>query len=366
RAPGVVGNLLNAQTCTELTEANRQEQGRLRAAFLEGREEKPLLTYAEARTRAPVLQWEADTLSTPEFLGLRHLPLFPLEELGPYIDWSPFFHVWELRGAYPRILADPVVGQEAQQLFSDAQHLLEQLIREQWLRAEAVYGFFPANAVGDDLAVYTNQTRRHERLRFHTLRQQARKREDQYLALADFLAPAQSGIEDYIGGFSVTTGVGIEEHVRRFEQAHDDYHAILLKALADRLAEAFAEKLHELTRRQWYSRDEDLPREELIRERYRGIRPAPGYPACPDHTEKRLLFDLLEVEARTAIRLTENFAMHPAASVSGLYFGHPQARYFAVGRLGRDQVEDYAGRKGWTLAEAERWLGPNLGYVPER
>ncbi len=364
RAPGVVGNLLNRQTCTALTEANHQEQERLRLAFLEGREEKPLLTYAEAQARKPALRWAADTLGKPEFLGLRQLPNFPMEELVPYIDWSPFFHVWELRGSYPRILTDPVVGQEAQQLFADAQAMLEQLIREQWLGAEGVYGFFPANAVGDDLALYTDQTRQRERLRFHTLRQQARKREDQYLALADFVAPAQSGIEDYIGGFAVTTGIGIEEHVRRFEQAHDDYRAILLKALADRLAEAFAERVHEIARRQWYSRDEGLPKAELIRERYRGIRPAPGYPACPDHTEKGLLFELLEVETRTAIRLTASFAMLPAAAVSGFYFGHAQARYFAVGRLGRDQVEDYARRKDWSLAEAERWLGPNLGYVP--
>jgi 5-methyltetrahydrofolate--homocysteine methyltransferase len=362
RAPAVVGSLLSPQGRDELTGANALEQGRLREAFLEGRGEKPLLSHAEALDRRPALKWAP---SVPDFLGVRHLSEFPLEKLVPYIDWSPFFHVWELRGAYPRILQDPVVGQEAQRLFADAQAMLEQLIREAWLRAEAVYGFFPANAVGDDIALYADQTCRPERLRFHTLRQQARKREDQYLALADFVAPASSGVEDYLGGFALTAGAGIEEHVARFEQAHDDYRAILLKALADRLAEAFAERLHETARRQWYSPDEDLPVEDLIRERYRGIRPAPGYPACPDHTEKRLLFGLLEVEERTAIRLTENCAMHPAASVSGLYFGHPEARYFALGRLGRDQVEDYARRKGWTLAEAERWLGPNLGYVPD-
>ena len=364
RAPVVVGNLLNPQTSAELKEANRQEQERQREAFHSGRDEKPLLSYGEARAAAPALEWGVDAVARPEFLGVRHLAGFPLDELVPYIDWSPFFHVWELRGTYPRILDDPVVGEEARKLYADAQAMLEQLIREQWLGAEAVYGFFPAQRVGDDIAVYADRARRAERLRFHTLRQQAQKREGEYLALADFVASGERGLEDFLGGFAVTTGIGIEEHVARFERAHDDYHAILLKALADRLAEAFAERVHEIARTQWYSRDEALPPGELIREHYRGIRPAPGYPACPDHTEKRLLFDLLEVEAHTAIQLTESFAMLPAAAVSGFYFGHPQARYFAVGRLGRDQVEDYAARKGWPLAEAERWLGPNLGYVP--
>jgi 5-methyltetrahydrofolate--homocysteine methyltransferase len=364
RAPVVVGNLLKPQSRAELVAANALEQERLRAAFAGGREDKPLLPLAEARAAAPALEWE--TPPAPRFLGVRHLPDFPLAELAPYIDWSPFFHVWELRGSYPRILQDPVVGQEAQRLFADARRMLEQLIAEEWLGAEAVYGFFPANAVGDDLAIYADPDRKDERLRFHTLRQQAQKREAGYLALADFVAPAQRGIADYLGGFAVTAGIGIEEQVRRFERAHDDYRAILLKALADRLAEAFAERLHEIARTQWYSPDESLSKEDLIRERYRGIRPAPGYPACPDHSEKRLLFSLLEVEKRTPIRLTETCAMHPAASVSGLYLGHPRARYFAVGKLGRDQVEDYASRKGWSLAEAERWLGPNLGYAPER
>ncbi|MBM3276794.1 MAG: methionine synthase [Candidatus Handelsmanbacteria bacterium] len=361
RAPVVVGHLLNPQTRAELIEANAAEQERQREAFAGGRGDKPLLPLAEARSAAPALDWE--TPPVPQFLGVRHLPSFSLTELVPYIDWSPFFHVWELRGSYPRILQDPVVGQEAQRLFADAQAMLEQLLGEQWLRAEAVYGFFPASAAGDDIAVYAEPTRRTERLRFHTLRQQAQKREGEYLALADFVAPAQRGLEDHVGGFALTAGLGIEEHVARFERAHDDYRAILLKALADRLAEAFAEKLHETARRQWYAPGEDLPKADLIREGYRGIRPAPGYPACPDHTEKRLLFELLEVEKRTALHLTKTCAMHPAASVSGLYFDHPQARYFSVGRLGRDQVEDYAGRKGWTLAEAERWLGPNLGYA---
>jgi 5-methyltetrahydrofolate--homocysteine methyltransferase len=313
------------------------------------------------------IEWTSTQIPIPKFLGLRHLEDFPLEEIIPYIDWSPFFHVWELRGSYPRILRDDVAGEEARRLFDDARRLLDQIVRDQMLQAEAVYGFFPANSAGDDIVLFDDGKCLRELTRFHTLRQQARKRDPDkpHYALADFVAPRADGLVDYVGGFAVTAGLGADEHVERFEKAHDDYSAIMLKALADRLAEAFAELLHEQARRDLgYGERENLSKEDLIRERYRGIRPAPGYPACPDHTEKRLLFDLLQVEEKTGIHLTENYAMRPAASVSGLYFHHPQSCYFSVGKIGRDQVEDYARRKRVRPAEIERWLSSNLGYEP--
>jgi 5-methyltetrahydrofolate--homocysteine methyltransferase len=271
-----------------------------------------------------------------------------------------------MRGSYPRILDDPERGEEARTLLGDAQSLLERIVREAWVRAEAAYGFFPANSVCDDLVLFVDDGRQTERMRFHTLRQQQGKQADgPYLALADFVAPGETGLADYVGAFALTCGLGVEERVKGFEAAHDDYSAIMLQALADRLAEAFAEYLHERVRREWgYGMGENLSKEDLIRARYRGIRPAPGYPACPDHTEKRLLFDLLQVEAQTGIRLTENYAMSPAASVCGFYFAHPESRYFSLGKIGRDQVEDYATRKGMQIVEVERWLGTNLGYQP--
>ena len=284
----------------------------------------------------------------------------------PLIDWSPFFHTWELKGTYPRIFENPTWGSKARELFDDARRLLDRIVAERLLTAQAVMGFFPANAEGDDIVVFTDEARRGIRTIFRTLRQQGDKPAGQpEQALADFVAPRESGLEDYLGAFAVTTGVGLDPVVTEFERDHDDYNSIMAKALADRLAEALAEALHKHAREEWgYGRDEGLSPEDLIRERYRGIRPAPGYPACPDHTEKRTLFDLLEVEARTALRLTETFAMMPAAAVSGLYFSHPEARYFQVGRIGPDQVLDYARRKGMSVREAERWLAPNLGYDP--
>ena len=367
RAPGVVGKLLNPELREQLIADNRQEQERRRTAFQDGNKKKPLLPYAEARRNKVPIAWHPSQICRPEFLGIRTLDPFPLEAIVPYIDWSPFFHVWELRGGYPNILQDQTVGQQARELFADARELLDQIVREKWLEAAAVYGFFPANSIGDDIALYADETRQEEIARFHTLRQQAPKRNPDrpHCALADFVAPRESGLADYIGGFAVTAGLGLETQVQRLEGAHDDYRAIMLKALADRLAEAFAELLHQRARREWgYGRDEDLSAEDLIRGHYRGIRPAPGYPACPDHTEKRRLFDLLEVEQRAGIHLTENFAMLPAASVCGLYFGHPEARYFAVGKIDRDQVADYARRQALRQEEVERWLSPNLGYEP--
>jgi 5-methyltetrahydrofolate--homocysteine methyltransferase len=291
---------------------------------------------------------------------------YPLKKIVPYIDWSPFFQTWELRGKYPAILDDATVGEEARKLFADAKALLDKIVMNKWLTANAVYGFWPANSLGDDIVLFTDESRHGELTRFHTLRQQwERKGSNEFFALADFVAPLESGRADYLGAFAVTTGLGIEPVVERFQQDHDDYHSIMMKALADRLAEAFAELLHKIARDDWgYGKAEKLSTDDLIDEKYRGIRPAPGYPACPDHTEKRILFDLLEAEKNTGIRLTESYAMYPAAAVSGLYFAHPQARYFSVDRITKDQVEAYATRKGMAVAEVERWLSPNLGYEP--
>jgi 5-methyltetrahydrofolate--homocysteine methyltransferase len=290
-----------------------------------------------------------------------------LDELVPFIDWSPFFHTWELRGRFPAILDDPAVGEQARQLYEDAQKLLQDIVNGKLYQARGVYGLWPANSRGDDVDLYVDESRRDRLATFHFLRQQMRKPENQFNhCLADYIAPADSGRCDYLGAFAVTAGLGADELAKQFEADHDDYNAIMAKALADRLAEAFAEYLHERARRDWgYGRDEHLTKEDLIREAYRGIRPAAGYPACPDHTEKRTLFDLLKAEANAGIWLTENFAMWPGASVSGLYFAHPESKYFGVGKLGRDQVVDYQARKGLPLAEVERWLGPYLNYRPQ-
>jgi 5-methyltetrahydrofolate--homocysteine methyltransferase len=281
----------------------------------------------------------------------------------------PFFNAWEFAGKFPDILRDPVVGEAASALYSDAKRMLKQLVEEKWLRARAVVGFFPVNSWGDDdINVYTDDTRREVRLHLHHLRQQKSKPQNQAQScLADFIAPTGCGRADYLGAFAVTAGIGIDEHVARFEAAHDDYSSIMLKALADRLAEALAERMHERVRRElWaYDPDERLDGTGLIQEQYRGIRPAPGYPACPEHTEKASLWQLLDPARNAGIRLTESFAMFPTAAVSGFYFSHPQAHYFGVGQIDRDQVASYAQRKGWSIAEAQRWLAPNLGYEAE-
>jgi 5-methyltetrahydrofolate--homocysteine methyltransferase len=282
-----------------------------------------------------------------------------------YIDWTPFFRTWELAGPYPQILDDDTVGKAARDLFSDAQAMLKKIVEERWLTAKAAVGFFPVNAQGDDILVFGDKARKFPIATLHTLRQQMAREEGRpNLALADFVAP--EGVADYIGGFVVTTGHGEEAHIKRFEADKDDYSAILLRALADRLAEAFAERMHERVRREFwaYAPDEALSNEALIAEKYRGIRPAPGYPAQPEHTEKGTLFKLLDAEARAGVTLTESYAMWPGSSVSGLYFSHPQSRYFGVGKIERDQVEDYARRKGWSVEEAERWLSPLLNYNP--
>jgi 5-methyltetrahydrofolate--homocysteine methyltransferase len=367
RAPGVVTDLMVPARRQGLVDTNATEQETLRQAHARGDRRTPILPYAQALARKVPINWQVFSPDVPDFCGVRHLSDITIAEIIPYIDWSPFFHVWELRGGYPRILADDQVGEQARELFDDAQAMLARISDENWLKAEAVYGFFPANSDGDDIALYADSQRDNEIARFHTLRQQAPKRNTgapQY-SLADFVAPRQSDKADYIGAFAVTTGLGADERAAAFAKDHDDYNSIMLKALADRLAEALAEMMHQKTRHHWgYGCDEKLGPEDLIKEKYRGIRPAPGYPACPDHSEKLTLFRLLDVKKKTAMRLTENCAVWPAAAVSGLYFGHPESRYFSVGRLGRDQVEDYASRKGIPLAEAERWLGPNLDYEP--
>ncbi len=350
RAVGVVSNLLSAEQREVYLRRLREE-------------------YEEVRRRKTSIDWRSYTPPVPRLLGVRAFDDYPLQELVRYIDWSPFFHAWELSGRYPDIFQDPQLGAEAKRLYDDAQRWLRRLIHERRLAARAVFGLFPANSVGDDdIEIYTDATRRQVRLTFHTLRQQEEKPPGRpQRALADFVAPRDSGIEDYLGAFVVTAGLGAEAFARELEAAHDDYGAIMVKALADRLAEAFAESLHERVRREFwgYARDERLSNEALIRETYRGIRPAPGYPACPDHTEKALLFELLDATAHTGVRLTESYAMWPAASVCGLYFAHPEARYFAVGMLGRDQIEDYARRKGMDVKTVEHWLAPNLAYEPE-
>ncbi len=367
RAAGVVGALLNPALKADFVEKNRNEQEAARTAHLGRQPRRGLLTLAQARQRRTRMEWSAKHLAKPSFLGIRALDDYPLEQIVPYIDWSPFFHAWELRGRYPQILEDATSGDRARELFADAQQLLQRIVGERLLTARAVYGFFPANSLGEDIEVYTDEARAGLLTTFHTLRQQTDKPEGQHnLALADFIAPKESGLADYLGAFALTAGIGVESLCARFEQDQDDYSAIMTKALADRLAEAFAEALHKKAREEWgYGLEENLTLEDLIHERYRGIRPAPGYPACPDHTEKGPLFDLLRAERNTGIRLTENFAMIPASSVCGLYFAHPEASYFAVGRIGRDQVLDYQRRKGIDLRAIERWLVPNLAYDPE-
>ncbi|MGH7844419.1 MAG: vitamin B12 dependent-methionine synthase activation domain-containing protein, partial [Candidatus Binatia bacterium] len=367
RAVPVVGTLANPEARQSLAAKNRAEQQALREQY-ETKTAADLLTYDDAARRKLHIDWEESMIAVPEFTGQRILRDYPLSELVPYIDWTPFFHAWEMRGRYPDLLHDPVRGAAAKELFANAQQLLNEIVAKKLLTARGAYGFYPANSDGDDIVLYTDASRKTELARFHTLRQQkeSQRARPQY-ALADFIAPRDSGLVDYLGAFAVTAGHGTDELVRRFENDHDPYNAIMVKALADRLAEAFAEYLHKRARRDWgYGKDENLSNEDLTAELYRGIRPAPGYPACPDHTEKKILFSLLNVEEATGITLTENFAMFPAAAVCGLYFANKEARYFAVNAIGRDQVESYAARKGMEVAEVERWLAPILGYDPAR
>jgi 5-methyltetrahydrofolate--homocysteine methyltransferase len=409
RAVPVVSNLVSAEHRPKFAAQIREEYDRVRAQHA-GQRTK-LISIEEARANAPKLKY--DDLPKPEFTGARvisssvaadvnprksepnesadsHRRLrIELKDLVPFIDWSPFFHTWELRGRYPAILNHPNHGEEARKLFADAQELLEKIVAGKLIAARGVYGFFPANRVGEDVELYTDESRTKVLTTFHFLRQQIVKEDGTpNWCLADFIAPqSAAGVSpadqtsngtsgkmpaarfpaDHLGAFAVTSGHGIDELIKKFKADHDDYNAIMAEALADRLAEAFAEFLHRRVREEWgYGKAEKLTTEDLIREKYRGIRPAAGYPACPDHTEKGILWKLLEVEKNTGIQLTESCAMWPASSVSGLYFAHPESKYFAVGKLGRDQLLDYHVRKGMTLPEVERWLGPYLNYEPAK
>jgi 5-methyltetrahydrofolate--homocysteine methyltransferase len=369
RAVGVVSGLMSEEQRPEQIAKVRTEYKQMAESYARGQAEKSRASLAQARANALKLDWNGYTPPKPGHFGARVIENYDLATLARYIDWTPFFQTWELKGQYPRILDDDKYGEAARHLFDDAQAMLKQIIDEKWLTANAVVGFWPANTVGDDIALFADETRKIPLATLHTLRQQMRRDGSKpNLALADFVAPKETGIADYVGGFAVTAGIGEEDVARRFERANDDYSKILVKSLADRLAEAFAEALHEKVRRElWgYAPDETLSNEQLIAENYAGIRPAPGYPAQPDHTEKRTLFTLLDAENKIGVKLTESCAMWPAAAVSGLYFSHPESRYFGIGKIGRDQVADYAARKGWTVEEAERWLGPILSYDPKR
>ncbi|HWW38316.1 vitamin B12 dependent-methionine synthase activation domain-containing protein, partial [Pedobacter sp.] len=360
RSVTVCSTLMNKDTRDEYIQGIREEYDKAREAHLNKRSDKRFKTIEEARTE----NFKIDTTlvaPAPSFTGTRVFEDYPLEELVPYIDWTPFFQTWELRGSYPRILEDKQVGDEARKLFHDAKVLLKKIVDEKLLKAKAVIGFWPANAVGDDIVLDVEG----KEVVIHTLRQQAEKVAGQpYYALSDFVAQKETGVPDYFGGFALTTGIGCDEMVAEFEANYDDYNSIMAKALADRLAEAFAEKMHELVRKEYwgYASEENLSNEELIKEEYAGIRPAPGYPACPEHTEKGTLFELLDAEAKIGLHLTESYAMHPTAAVSGFYFAHPQSRYFGLGKITKDQIEDYAIRKNMPVEEVERWLSPNLAY----
>ena len=368
RAVGVVSALLSREARGRTITDVRAEYARIAAAHARGEENKQRLSLADARANALKLDWSGRYAPpVPQFLGTRNFADIPLAELVDYIDWSPFFATWELNGKYPAILDDKKVGEAARSLFADAQAMLRKMADEQWFRASAVVGFWPANTDGDDVLVFADEVRSKPIATLHTLRQQLARREGRAnVALADFVAPRASGLADYIGAFAVTAGIGEDAVAERFKRANDDYSAIMAKALADRLAEALAERMHQRVRKEFwaYAPDETLGSSELIGEKYRGIRPAPGYPAQPDHTEKETLFKLLDGERAIGVKLTESFAMWPGASVCGLYFSHPESYYFGVGKIERDQVDDYAKRKNLSPAEAERWLAPILNYDP--
>jgi 5-methyltetrahydrofolate--homocysteine methyltransferase len=367
RSVPVAAALLSDEQRPALLEATEADYAALRERHAQ-KQERPTITLEKARANRTPIDWEGYVPPVPKQQGVRVFTDYDLSELREYIDWQPFFNAWEMKGKFPDILNNPASGEAARKLYDDAQAMLDQLIKEKWLTANGVIGFFPANAVGDDIEVYADESRTTVIQTLRNLRQQGEHREGiPNRSLGDFVAPKETGLVDHVGGFAVTAGLGSQPKIMEFKEALDDYSAILLEALADRLAEAFAERMHERVRKEFwgYQPDEDLTNEALIGERYVGIRPAPGYPACPEHTEKETLFALLDATATTGIELTESMAMWPGAAVSGWYFSHPQSQYFVVGRLAQDQVADYAARKGWTLKEAERWLGSNLGYNPE-
>ena len=363
RAVGVVSNLLQEDKKEAYTLKIREEYEVFKAKFLERTSAKSYVSYEEAQKNALSIDWNSFEAKLPNALGVHTIEQQSLKDLVPYIDWSPFFRSWDLHGKYPEILTDEVVGEQAQSLFQDAQEMLNQIVEDNWLTAKARFGLFPAHAVGDDIEIYTTDDRSQVSARWLTLRQQLKKRSGiPNLALADFVAPKTSGKKDYVGAFCVTTGFGTDEKAQAFEAQNDDYSSIMVKALSDRLAEAFAECLHERVRREYwgYAVEESFSNEELIQEKYKGIRPAPGYPACPDHLEKKTLWKLMEVEETIGVQLTESLAMWPASSVSGYYFAHPEAQYFGLGKIKTDQLVSYSKRRGISLDEARKWLNPNL------
>ncbi|MBL7843369.1 MAG: methionine synthase [Cyclobacteriaceae bacterium] len=366
RSVPVASEFISTTTRKAFRDRTKLEYQKLRAEHESRRQEKNFLSITDARKNQTLIDWTNLNVHKPSFLGNKVLLDFPLEELRKYIDWTPFFQTWMLAGRYPGILTDPVVGAEAKKLFDDAQHMLDKIIKEKSLKANGVVGFYPAKRTAtDDVKLYINEQMDQPFATFHFLRQQNKKASGlPNFSLADFIAPDSSGKTDYIGIFAVTAGVGIEKLIAEYQAVHDDYSDIMVKALADRLAEAFAECLHEKVRKEYwgYAASEQLTNTELISEKYQGIRPAPGYPACPDHTEKRTLFEILEAERQAGIRLTESFAMYPASSVSGYYFSHPESKYFGLGKIEKDQVEEYSERKGMKVEEVERWLAPNLAY----
>ena len=369
RAVGVSTRLVNQDLRKAFMDEIKEEYDTLRERHKGKQARTNWLKLEQARSNRFTFDWSDYTPPVPKQTGIQVFDDYSLAELKDYIDWTPFFMAWELAGRFPRILDDDIVGKEATKLYADAQAMLDQLVEEKWFAARGVYGLFPANSIGhDDIEVYSSEKREGLLTTLHSLRQQTQKPPGQpNYALADFIAPAETHKQDYIGAFAVACGFGMEDRIRQYEAEHDDYHAIMLKALADRFAEAFAECLHRRIRKEFwgYASDETLDNEALIDEKYQGIRPAPGYPACPDHTEKPLIWKLLKVEENTGITLTESYAMYPTAAVSGFYFSHPDSRYFGLGKINRDQVKDYAHRKGMEVHQMERWLSPNLGYDPD-
>ncbi len=369
RAVGVASSLLSPDKREAFAAGVRAEYARISAAHFRAQADKKRLKLGDARANAVKIDFATHPPKKPSFLGTKSFDDYDLAKLVEAIDWTPFFQTWELAGRFPAILDDPKVGEAARALYDDARRMLDLIVREKWFTARAVIGFWPAAADGDDIALYADDNRRKKIATLHTLRQQLEKREGRFnAALSDFIAPVSSGVPDYIGGFVVTAGIGEDAVADRFKHKNDDYSSILCKALADRLAEAFAEHMHARVRREFwgYASGEALSNEEMILEKYEGIRPAPGYPAQPDHTEKKTLFELLDAETNAGVKLTESFAMWPGSSVSGLYVSHPESFYFGVGKIERDQVEDYAARKGMTAAEVERWLAPILNYIPSQ
>jgi 5-methyltetrahydrofolate--homocysteine methyltransferase len=369
RAVGVASSLMSADKREAYASEVRAEYAKISAAHFRAQADKKRLKLADARANAVKIDFAAKPPKKPRFLGVKTFDDYDLAKLVDAIDWTPFFQTWELAGRFPAILDDAKVGEAARSLYDDARKMLDRIVKEKWFTARAVIGIWPAGAEGDDVVIYADETRRERIATLHTLRQQLEKREGRFnAALSDFIAPVSSGVPDYIGGFAVTAGIGEDVIADRFKHANDDYSSILCKALADRLAEAFAEHMHMRVRREFwgYATDETLSNEEMILEKYAGIRPAPGYPAQPDHTEKATLFTLLDAEKNAGVKLTESFAMWPGSSVSGLYFSHAESFYFGVGKIERDQVEDYAARKDMSVAEAERWLAPILNYIPSQ